>query len=117
MKQMYLVIRSKHTHRGNRGAAVLIQKATQAGPRAGLHLNCMYNYMQHRVQKQLLLSILVLPWCDEAIYLRCMSKKQTYAKKYSVPHRHHVHPPSYASLWCVVALAHRYYRLEPKSSG
>ena len=47
-------------------------------------------YMQHRVQKQLLLSILVLPWCDEAIYLRCMSKKQTYAKKYSVPHRHHV---------------------------
>ena len=38
--------------------------------------------MQHRVQKQLLLSILVLPWCDEAIYLRCMSKKQTYAKKY-----------------------------------
>ena len=42
---------------------------TLADPRAGFHLNGMYNYMQHRAQNQLLPSILVLPWCDEAIYL------------------------------------------------
>jgi len=31
MKQMFLVIRSKRTHRGNRGAAVLIQKRLHSG--------------------------------------------------------------------------------------
>ena len=54
---------------------------TQAGPRAGFHLNCMYNYMQHRVQNQLLLPILVLPWCDEAIYLCALYVQQADLRK------------------------------------